>query len=148
MTGGIGVWTSVIGVDVGTKRVGIAFADATLTIASPGAVLDRTSPAFWKQFRALLTERSCDHVVVGLARTMSGSEAEAAQLCRRFADDVLKNCSVATTLWDERLSTVAAERSLLEGNVRRAARRASIDAIAASLMLQGWLDRQRGNGRQ
>ncbi len=133
-----------VAVDLGTRRVGLATADPTGTFASPLRVLDRTRPGFWPALEEVCTQRRCRLLVVGLPRNMDGSEGEAAAAARRFAALAAERLHVRVEMWDERLSTAEAERSLITAGVRRAGRRRSVDAVAASLILQGYLDAHRG----
>jgi putative Holliday junction resolvase len=135
--------SGTLGLDLGSRRVGLAAADPTGTIASPLRTLDRQRSAFWVELERACAERACDRVVVGLPRRLDGTEGTAAVEARRFAAQVAGRLGVEVVLWDERLTTVAAERALISAGVRRARRRTRVDAVAASLMLQGYLDAQR-----
>lgn len=137
---------AVIALDVGSRRVGLAGADPTGTLASPLGMLERTHPRFWERLAAFAAERGCDTAVVGLPRMLDGSEGSAAADARAFAAEVERRLGLRVELWDERLTTVAAERGLIAEGVRRADRRRVIDARAAALMLQGWLDSRRRKG--
>lgn len=132
----------VLGVDVGTVRVGLARSDEQGMVATP---LD-TLPG-GEDLAARLAERAraegCDTVVVGLPRALSGRETESTRLARDVAE-ALRGSGLAVELWDERLSSVEAERVLLGAGRRRAQRRRERDRVAAALVLQGWLDAHRG----
>ena len=78
--------------------------------------------------------------MVGLPRRLDGSEGEAAAAARALADEASRECGLPVEMWDERLTTVAAERALIAGGMRRQRRRETVDAVAAALMLQSWLD--------
>ncbi len=132
-----------VAVDLGTRRVGLATADPTGTFASPLRVLERGRPSFWSELEQVCADRQCRLVVVGLPRNMDGSEGAAAAAARSFAAQAADQLHVRVEMWDERLSTVEAERSLIAAGVRRAGRRRSLDAVAASLILQGYLDAHR-----
>ena len=132
--------SAAVGVDLGARRVGIAGADPSGTIASPLTTLERGRPGFWGELGRTCAERGCRLVVVGLPRRLDGSEGEAAQSARRFADELRRRLGIEVTFWDERLTTVEAERALIAGGVRRDRRRRRVDAVAASLMLQAYLD--------
>lgn len=131
---------AAIGVDPGTRRVGLAGADPTGTIATPLGTLERRHPRFWADLQEACTERGCRLLVVGLPRRLDGSEGEAAAAARSFAADAERRLGVPVEMWDEWLSTAQAERALIAGGVRRADRRGRVDAVAASLMLQSYLD--------
>jgi putative Holliday junction resolvase len=130
-----------LGVDPGSRRVGLSLSDEDGTIASPHATLEgqRLDEQVAEKARALGVER----IVVGLPLTLEGREGEAARRARRFAARVAELSGLPVTLWDERLTTRAAEQSLLEGNVRRGRRRELVDRVAAALLLQSYLDAQR-----
>jgi len=132
--------SAALGLDLGARRVGIATADPSGTIASPFTVLERSRPGFWEQLRRTCAERDCALVVVGLPRRLDGSEGEAALAARRFADQLRIRLGVEVDLWDERLTTVEAQRALIAGGMSRAGRRRRVDAVAASIMLQAYLD--------
>jgi putative Holliday junction resolvase len=132
-----------VAVDLGTRRVGLATADPTGTIASPFGVLERQDPRFWARLGRICAERECGLLVVGLPRNMDGSEGESATGARSFAADAGERLGIAVEMWDERLSTAEAERSLIAAGMRRADRRRAIDSVAASLILQGYLDAHR-----
>jgi len=131
---------AAIGVDLGTRRVGLAGADPTGTIATPLRTLDRRHPRFWTELEKACAERECRLLVVGLPRRLNGVEGPAAVAARGFAADAERRLGVEVTMWDEWLTTVQAERALIEGGVRRAERRSAVDAVAATLILQSYLD--------
>ena len=133
-----------LGLDPGSVRVGLAASDPTGTIASPVASLRRTDPGFWGRIRAEAAARGAGVIVVGLPRAMAGGEGAAAAAARAFAAQAAEQTGLAVEMWDERLTTVQAERALLSTGMRRRRRRELVDAVAAGLMLQAWLDRFRG----
>ena len=130
-----------MGLDVGTKTVGVAVSDGLGLTAQAITTVRRTS---LKADLAALTELAREHevsrVVVGLPLNMDGSEGPRAEASRKFAEAVGQALGVPVEFWDERLSTVAAERTLLEADHTRARRRQVIDQVAAQFILQGWLD--------
>jgi len=135
----------VLGLDVGSKTIGIAVADPTGTIASARTVLARRGhTADAAAIVALAREESAGAVVVGLPLELDGSEGHRARLVQNFIavlTPALENIPIHR--WDERFSTAAAERTLISADVSRARRRRTIDAVAAQFILQGWLDAQR-----
>ena len=131
---------AAIGVDLGTRRVGLAGADPSGTIASPLRTLERRHPRFWAQLERACAERGCRLLVIGLPRRLDGAEGDAAAAARRFAADAEQRLGLPVAMWDEWLTTVQAERTLIAGGVRRADRRSTVDAVAASLILQSYLD--------
>jgi putative Holliday junction resolvase len=133
-----------LGVDLGQVRVGLAATDPTGTIASPVGAVDRhPAEALWRRLRQEAADRGAVRLVVGLPKRMAGDEGPAAAAAREFAAEAQQATGLRTELWDERLTTVQAERSLIAAGVRRRRRRAVVDAVAAALMLQAWLEAQR-----
>jgi putative Holliday junction resolvase len=135
----------LIGIDVGSKTLGLALSDATRSIAS-GLVTLRRSRRLADDLRQLLdlVERhGVGGFVVGLPLNLDGSEGPRAQATRAFVRNLAKATPLPVLYWDERLSTVAAERTLLEADVSRRRRAEVIDKVAATLILQGALDRMR-----
>lgn len=127
--------------DVGSKGIGVAVSDELGITAQPLTTLRRTSfKADIAALASLATEHSVTTVVVGLPRHMDGSEGASAAEARRVGDALLARTALVIEYWDERLTTVAAERALIEANVSRQRRREVVDQVAASLILQGWLE--------
>lgn len=135
----------VLGLDVGTRRLGVAVSDPTGTVASPLATIPRRAPAEdARALAALAAEQEATTVVVGLPVTLAGREGPAARSVRAYLAELAPLLpELALELADERLSTVAAERALVGGGVRRRARREVVDQVAASVFLQTWLDARR-----
>ena len=136
----------VLGVDLGAVRIGLATSDTTRTVAGPHSVVTRSGDAD-RDRRAVLAvarEEEATTIVVGLPLTLTGGRGPAArgaeaevEALRTLAPDL------EIVLWDERMTTAIAERTLLEGDVRRRDRKQVIDKVAAAVMLQGWLDANR-----
>jgi putative holliday junction resolvase len=135
----------VLALDVGSRRLGVAVSDPTGTVASPLVTLPRRAPAADAAALARLAdEYQAVTLVVGLPRTLPGGEGPAARAVRSYVEELGTHLpGLRVELVDERLSTVAAERAMIEGGVRRADRRATVDQVAASLFLQVWLDATR-----
>ena len=133
----------VLAVDPGSRRVGLAISDPTGTIAQPLDTLD-AEPDATLVTRLAQTARlqEAARIVVGLPRRMDGSDGPAAKSARRLADALRRTSGIPVELVDERLTSVAAERSLIAGGVRRAKRRTTVDRVAAILLLQSYLDRK------
>ncbi len=134
----------LIGLDLGTKTIGVAASDGLLSTASSVETIKRqkfTSDA--ARVLELAEMRDAAGVVLGLPRNMDGSEGPRAQSTRAFARNLANLTELPITFWDERLSTVAAERALLEADLTRKRRSEVIDAVAAAYILQGALDRLR-----
>lgn len=135
---------AVAGLDLGTKTIGVAVSDGMRQVASPITVIRRTK--FTQDAQALLAliaDRGLTGLVVGLPRNMDGSEGPRAQATRAFARNMTRLTDLPIAYWDERLSTVAAERALLEADTSRKRRAEVIDQVAAGYILQGALDRLR-----
>lgn len=135
---------AVLGLDLGTRRIGIAVSDRLRGVATPERTLARST--FARDATALLElagTRDVGGFVIGLPRNMDGSEGPRAQSARAFARNLSRLTPLPITFWDERLSTVAAERALLEADASRRKRAEVIDHVAASYILQGALDRMR-----
>jgi putative Holliday junction resolvase len=134
----------LIGIDLGTKTIGLALSDVTRTIASPLETLKRTKFA---PDAARLLELAAEHLiagfVLGLPANLDGTEGPRAQATRAFARNLNALSALPILLWDERLTTAAAERMLIEADASRKRRAELIDKLAATLILQGALDRMR-----
>jgi putative Holliday junction resolvase len=135
---------AILGLDVGTKTIGLAISDVTRTVASPLRTLRRTKfSADAAQLLALAGEREVAGFIIGLPVNFNGSEGPRAQSCRAFARNLAALTALPIAFWDERLSTAAAERALLEADASRKRRAEVIDAVAAGFILQGALDRMK-----
>lgn len=135
---------ALAGLDLGTKTIGVAVSDGLRQVASPLTVVRRQK--FTLDAEALLAiagGRGLVGLVLGLPRNMDGSEGPRAQSTRAFARNLSQLTPLPIGFWDERLSTVAAERALLEADASRRRRAAVIDQVAAGYILQGALDRLR-----
>lgn len=134
----------LVGLDLGDKTIGVAISDAMLGVASPLTTIRRKK--FGVDAAALMeivTGRQLCGIVLGLPRNMDGTEGPRCQSTRAFARNLSRLTDLPITFWDERLSTVAAERALLEADASRKRRAEVIDHVAAGYILQGALDRIR-----
>jgi putative Holliday junction resolvase len=132
----------IMGLDVGTKTIGVAISDVLRGIASPLETIRRTKfQADAARLLQLAGEHGVAAIVIGFPLNMDGSEGPRAQSTRAFARNLRALTDLPIAFWDERLSTAAAERSMLEADMSRARRAAAIDRVAASFILQGALDR-------
>lgn len=132
----------LIGIDLGTKTLGLALSDVTRSIASGLTTLPRTRfAADAGRLLALAAEHGIGGFVIGLPFNLDGSQGPRAQATRAFARNLGKLTPVPILLWDERLTTAAAERVLLEADASRKRRAQVIDKVAATLILQSALDR-------
>lgn len=131
---------ALIGLDLGTQTIGTAFCDAGWRFASPGKTLKRGKfTADKAQIAALMKERGVRGIVIGLPLNMDGSEGPRVQSSRAYARN-LAALGVPILLWDERWSTVGAERGLIDQDMSRAKRAERIDSAAAAVILQGAID--------
>ena len=138
----IGVEGALMGLDLGEKTIGVAVSDTRQTVATGIKTIKRTK---FQQDLTILTQiivgRDIKGLILGLPKNMNGSEGPKCQSTRAFARNISLTVPLPITFWDERLSTVAAERSLIEANASRRRRAEVIDYVAASFILQGVLDR-------
>lgn len=136
--------TPLAGLDFGDKTIGVAISDRLRSVASPTDTIRRKK--FTRDAEALLqllAEREVTGIVLGLPRNMDGSEGPRCQKTRAFARNLGQLTDLPITFWDERLSSVAADRAMLEADMSRAKRAEKIDQVAAGVILQGALDRLR-----
>lgn len=137
-------FSALAGLDLGDKTIGVAVSDRMRGVATPLETIRRKK--FGLDASALLAiveQREIAGIVLGLPRNMDGSEGPRCQSTRAFARNLSRLTEVAITFWDERLSTVAAEKALLEADTTRKRRSEVIDHVAAAYILQGALDRLR-----
>lgn len=139
----------LIGLDIGSKRIGIAVCDEGQIVSSPWGMVEQTSRAITDIGR-IVVEVGAIGIIAGLPTGMSGREGMQAAETRQFAEAVGTELDLPLDYWDERLTSSQAERMLIDAGMRRKNRRERIDALAASLMLQSYLDsrihRRRRNG--
>ncbi len=134
----------LIGIDAGTKTLGLALSDVTRTIASALETIRRTKfTADAQRLMEIVAEHRCGGLVLGMPVNLDGSEGPRAQATRAFARNMNRLLPLPILLWDERLSTAAAERLLIEADQSRRRRAEVIDKLAATVILQGALDRMR-----
>ena len=132
----------LLGLDVGTKTVGLALSDVTRSIATPYDTIRRTKfTADAKLISEAIAENEVGALVIGLPINLDGSEGRRAQSTRAFARNLANHVDLPMVLWDERLSTAAVERHLIEADASRKRRAEVIDRMAAAYILQGALDR-------
>ena len=138
---------ALMGLDLGTKTIGVAVSDTMRSVATPLETIRRTKfTADVVALEALLAPRSVAGLILGLPLNMDGSEGPRLQSTRAFARNLARRIDTPIAFWDERLSTVAAERALLEADTSRKRRALVIDHVAAGYILQGALDRLRHIG--
>lgn len=136
----------IMGLDFGSKTVGVAVSDP-LGITAQGLEIIRRKEEnklrrTYAKIEELIVEYQVGEIVLGLPKNMNATEGERAELTREFRESLERRTGLPVTLWDERLTTVAADRAMMEAGIRREHRRDYVDMIAASLILQGYLDRR------
>lgn len=131
-----------IGIDLGSKRIGVAVSDLSGTIAGPLTVVKRSGSEKrdHQELKRLVIEEEAEIVVVGLPLTLAGEIGRAAEAAIAESKRLATVLDVPVVTFDERLTTVSAERTLLEANMNAQARRRVVDKVAAAVMLQSWLD--------
>lgn len=139
----------LLGIDWGERRIGLALSDETQLLAQPLTTLTRRTGKRFPMSRliALIKEHAVTGAVVGLPLTADGSEAKAARGARKLAGDIARHSGVAVDLWDERFTTARALQAVREMGGTPKGRREEIDALAATLLLQHYLDARRGSAQ-
>lgn len=130
----------IVGLDYGERRIGVAASDPLGLTAQPVTVIDLRAAALADALPPLLEELAAERIVVGLPISLSGGEGPSAAAARRFADEVRDISGLPVELFDERFSSVTADRVLVDAGVRRERRKAVRDKLAAAVMLQAYLD--------
>jgi putative holliday junction resolvase len=132
----------VVALDLGTKRIGVAVSDLSGTIASPRTVIQRSGSKTrdHQVIKALIEEEEAELLIVGLPLNMNGSYGPAAKGAVAEAAELASVVGVPVETFDERLTTVSADRALMEANISATNRRKLVDKVAAAVMLQAWLD--------
>ncbi|MDE0392408.1 MAG: Holliday junction resolvase RuvX [Rhodospirillales bacterium] len=144
MGGLLGPEARLMGLDLGAKTMGVAVSDVSRTIATARTTIRRTKLSRdIETLRAMIAADGIGGIVVGLPVNMDGSEGPRAQSARDTAARLAEALALPVALWDERLSTVAAERPLLDADLSRRKRARVVDQVAAAFILQGALDRLR-----
>lgn len=134
----------ILAVDLGTVRTGLAISDPTELIASPvGTITQRNTDMLLTQVADVARERGAEHIVVGHPRNMDGSRGESARRAEAFAEALRGLVSVPVDLWDERMTTLSAIGVLNETNTRGKKRKAVVDTVAATIILQDYLQSRR-----
>jgi putative Holliday junction resolvase len=134
----------LLGLDVGTKTIGMALSDVTRSVATPFDTIRRTKfTVDAKTIREVVEKNQVGALVIGFPLNLDGSEGPRAQSTRAFARNLAAHVTVPMVFWDERLSTAAVERHLIEADASRKRRAEVIDRMAATYILQGALDRLR-----
>jgi putative Holliday junction resolvase len=133
----------ILGLDIGSKTIGVAVSDELCLIAQGVTTLKRKGLDHdISELRNLIEEREVTKIVVGLPKNMNNTLGPSAEMVLSFIEELNKHSAIPVITWDERLSTVAAEKVLLEADLSRKKRKRVIDKVAAMLILQGYLDSQ------
>ncbi|WP_027237911.1 Holliday junction resolvase RuvX [Leisingera caerulea] len=136
--------SALMGLDLGTKTIGVAVSDRIGAVATPLETVKRKKFSVdAARLLEIIKQRDISGILLGLPRNMDGSEGPRCQSTRAFARNLMQLTDLPISFWDERLSTVAAEKALLEADTTRKRRAEVIDHVAASYILQGALDRMR-----
>lgn len=134
----------IMGLDFGSKTVGVAISDQMLLTAQGKEIIRRERADKLRQTLArietLITENEIERIVLGCPKNMDGSEGERVEKTKAFQEMLERRTGLEVVLWDERLTTVAADRYMMEAGIRRENRRRYVDEIAAVFILQGYLD--------
>jgi putative holliday junction resolvase len=131
----------ILAIDHGSKRIGIAVSDELKMIAQPLEFIPAEPfPAFLARLEELIRDKEVESILVGLPRNMDGSYGPAALKVKDFVEVLKGALSVPIKTWDERLTSAQANRLLIQGNVRRDKRKEKVDAMAAAILLQSYLD--------
>jgi putative Holliday junction resolvase len=131
----------ILALDHGTKRIGVALSDETATLAQPLEFIAAEPFAkFLDRIRVIVQERQVGEIVVGLPRNMNGTYGPAAESARKFAATLREALGIPIKTWDERLTSVQANRFLIEAGMRREQRKSKVDQSAAAILLQSYLD--------
>lgn len=140
----------IMGLDFGSKTVGVAISDSLLITAQGVEIIRRKEENKLRQTLArieqLIVENEVEEIVLGLPRHMNGSEGERVEKTNEFKDKLMRRTGLPVFMWDERLTTVAADEIMMEAGIRRENRKEYVDMIAAQIILQEYLD-NRKNGQ-
>lgn len=140
----------ILGLDFGSKTVGVAVSDELLITAQGVEIVRRKSPSKLRQTLArieeLIEQYGVEKIVLGYPKNMNNTEGERCEKTKAFKEMLERRTGLEVVLWDERLTTVAADRSMMETGIRRENRKEYVDEIAAIFILQGYLDFLRNSG--
>lgn len=142
----------IMGLDYGSKTVGVAVSDQLLLTAQGKEIIRRERQNKLRQtlarIEALIVENDVEKIVLGCPKNMDGSEGERVEKTKEFQEMIERRTGLEVILWDERLTTVAADRYMMEAGIRRENRKQYVDEIAAVFILQGYLDYLRNQKKQ
>ena len=136
----------IMGLDFGSRTVGVAISDSLLLTAQGVEIIRRKEENKLRQTLArieeLIVENEVEEIVLGLPKNMNDTEGVRVELTKEFKDKLERRAGLPVYFWDERLTTVAADKAMMEAGIRRENRKDYVDMIAATLILQGYLDRR------
>ena len=142
----------IMGLDLGSKTVGVAVSDPLLLTAPPVEIIRRKEENKLRQTLArieeLIQENDVQEIVLGLPKNMNATEGIRAELSYEFKEKLERRTGLPVVMWDERLTTVAADKAMMEAGIRRENRKEYVDKIAAAFILQGYLDRRKNENEQ
>lgn len=131
----------ILGLDPGTKRIGVAISDELGMIAQPLEFIPaHPSDDAFARMKELIAEKQVDEIIVGMPRNMNGTLGPAAEKAQAFIEQIRERVSLPVREWDERLTTVQAQRVLIDAGTRRNKRKEKVDKMAAAILLQSYLD--------
>lgn len=137
----------IMGLDFGSRTVGVAVSDPLLLTAQGVEIIRRKEENKLRQtlarIESLIQEYGVEEIVLGLPKNMNDTEGVRAELSYEFKEKLERRTGLKVTMWDERLTTVAADKTMMETGIRREHRKEYVDMIAATLILQGYLDRKK-----
>ena len=136
----------IMGLDFGSRTVGVAISDSLLLTAQGAEIIRRKEENKLRQTLArieeLIVENEVEEIVLGLPKNMNDTEGVRVELTKEFKEKLERRTGLPVVFWDERLTTVAADKAMMEAGIRRENRKDYVDMIAATLILQGYLDRR------
>ena len=139
----------ILSVDYGDRRTGIAICDKNQILASPVCVINEwNAEALADKIIEIAGENKAEKIVIGLPKNMDGSKGFRADACEQLGEIIKSKCSLPVVFWDERLTTVAADRAMMEAGIRREERKEHVDKLAAVFILQGYLDMRSMKGKE
>lgn len=142
----------IMGLDFGSKTIGVAISDELLLTAQGIEIIRRKEENKLRQSLArieeLIVEYRVEEIVLGYPKNMNNTEGERVQLTMEFKEKLERRTGLSVSLWDERLTTVAADRFMMEAGIRREERKEHVDRIAATFILQGYLDYRRNKEKE
>ncbi len=142
----------IMGLDFGSKTVGVAISDELLLTAQGKEIIERKEEnklrRTYARIEELILEYGVEEIVLGLPKHMNNTEGERVKLTMEFKESLERRTGLPVHMWDERLTTVAADKAMIEAGLRREERKAHVDKVAAVFILQGFLDRRAMAARQ